>query len=212
VKPSKFAVSIAIYLATAAWLVGPLALSPARRRFVELALVGTMTIEMVLIAGQSARGTTSHFNLSTPLDATVFATMGVVIGFAALVAASVLYEYVVRPPAMDRALLWGVRLGLAVFLLANVEGAFMAAHQSHAVGVADGGPGLPIVNWSTVGGDLRIAHFAGLHAIQALPLLGWALGRRARATEVTVTAGVLYTLVVTGLFLLALGGIPLVRV
>lgn len=42
------------------------------------------------------------------------------------------------------------------------------------------GRGCPCSSWSTSGGDLRIPHFVGIHAIQALPLIAGlaALARR----------------------------------
>ena len=81
----------------------------------------------------------------------------------------------------SRAPTTGIRLGLVVALIGLAEGFLMATAGAHAVGVLDGGPGLPFVGWSTTGGDLRIAHFVGLHALQGLPLLAATLVADRRA-------------------------------
>ena len=92
----------------------------------------------------------------------------------------------------------------------------MVAHGQSVVGVAPGGPGLPVVNWSTTGGDFRVAHFLGIHALQILPIAGWLihqmedLPRRATLTGVVaVSAG--YVLLMGFVFMQAMNGVPLVR-
>jgi hypothetical protein len=68
-------------------------------------------------------------------------------------------------------------------MLGMLEAGLMIANTGwndaggHTVGAPDGGPGLPLTDWSTLHGDLRIGHFVGLHALQALPILAWLLAR-----------------------------------
>jgi hypothetical protein len=87
---------------------------------------------------------------------------------------------------------------------------------AHTVGSTDGGPGLPFLGWSTVGGDLRIPHFAGLHALQVLPFLGWLLTRRkglgeTRRVGLVWIAGCAYLGFVVILLWQALQGQPLLH-
>ncbi len=207
VKPLKFAVSSAIYVGTFLWL---LTFVQGRARVVRLvaALVAlSFLIENGLIGMQTLRGTTSHFNISSPFDAAVFSLMGGVITMLAVLNL-LLGIWLFRSAIPDRAVAWAVRLGVLIafvgmmtgFLMTSIptpaQQAQMAAGRApttfgaHSIGVEDGGPGLPLVGWSTAGGDLRVAHFTGLHAMQVLPLLAWwltrpALRRRTSAAQRT---------------------------
>ena len=181
-KPLKFAVSFVAYAGTLAWLLGRLNERTMQRT--GWVIVAASAVEMAIIIGQAGRGVRSHFNTDTAFDANLFSVMGatiVVLWFATLAVAL----RFLREPGRDRALAPAVRLGLVVTLVGLLEGFVMVALNGHSVGVADGGPGLPLVGWSTTGGDLRIAHFVGMHALQGLPLLAAALGARGRFDELT---------------------------
>jgi len=209
VKPAKFAISISIYSFTLLWLLHVLHGHQRLVRVLATSIAVGLCLEMLLIAGQVIRGTTSHFNYTTPLDGTLYTIMAVVIVsiFLLHIGVAVL---LLRQHMTDPVLAWSMRLGLLLagvgmavaFLMTTAElqqALYRVLHVlqptvfhlaalhptrphgivgGHSVGVLDGGPGLPFLGWSTIGGDLRIPHFVGLHALQVLPLFGWLLGRR----------------------------------
>lgn len=175
IKPMKFFISIAIFVWTTAVYMHFLKGFERAKRRISWAMVAIFTIEMIIITGQAARGTTSHFNNSTPLDGMLFSIMGLSIMLNTLLAAYLLYLYFKAEIDLPASIVWGMRLGLILFLASSLEGGYMSAQIGHTVGAADGGAGLPVVNWSKTNGDLRIAHFVGMHAFQAVPLFAWTL-------------------------------------
>jgi hypothetical protein len=182
-KPWKFAVSITVFTATLGWILPSLSLRERTERAVSAIVAGGMLIEITLISAQAARGVRSHFNTATPLDTAVFAVMGTTITVSTLAVTYALWRAVRDPPPVAPAYRWGLWLGLFVFVLASFEGGLMAARGSHAVGAPADAPGLPLLNWSLTGGDLRIAHFIGLHALQVLPLTGYLAARWRRLSS-----------------------------
>ena len=226
-KPLKFAVSTAIYAFTLAWVFTYLTDWPRTRRIVGAGTAAAFLLEVAMIGGQAWRGTTSHFNVATPFDAAVFGVMGLVIVLQTLLAVA-LAVALWRQPFADPALGWALRLGVIVTVLGAFTGGLMtrptpaqianvrATHQmplsgAHTVGAPDGGPGLPLTGWSTRHGDVRVPHFIGLHAWQALPLFVVLVLRRGRdrtRTALAITAAGAYAAVFVGLLVQALRGLP----
>ncbi|MDT9684117.1 hypothetical protein RND61_18915 [Streptomyces sp. TRM76323] len=189
-KPFKFAVSFVAYGLSLAWMLSLLPLrSRAGRRTASWAgtvVAVSFVVEMLLIAGQAVRGRRSHFNYATPFDTAVYLAMGaisVVLWFATLAVAVLLF----RARLADRATVWTIRLGTVLALVGAAFGPVMSQPApgqrrgvsdvvgAHSVGVADGGAGMALTGWSTTGGDLRVPHFVGMHALQLLPLVLLAL-------------------------------------
>ncbi|WP_206044425.1 hypothetical protein [Gemmatimonas groenlandica] len=197
-KPAKFGASGAIYLVTMTWMMRDL----PRTRTVRTATWLTawiLALETSVIALQAARGTTSHFNIDTPLDTAIYSGMGIGIATVWIMSVVLLWKHL-RTPAADRTLALALRVGLALNILGAGVGWTMtqpraeqfAAMQrnerpfvagSHTVGAPDGGAGLPLTQWSREHGDLRIPHFIGMHAWQLLPLLLLGLRRLRTATN-----------------------------
>ena len=202
-KPAKFALSIGIYTLTLAWVFTYLPEWTRTRRVVGWITAVTLVLEIVIIDVQAWRGTTSHFNVSTPVDGVLFSIMGLAIlvqTFAAMAVAVALW----RQRFQDRATGWALRLGMTLTIIGAMTGGLMttptraqldaaeAGHRmtvsgAHTVGAPDGGPGLPGMGWSREHGDIRVAHFLGLHALQMLAVvalffaaIGWQEARRVR--------------------------------
>ena len=210
VKPIKFLTSVTIFLWTVAWFMPETQPNKVLRNVVRWTIGPAMLVEITCIILQSARGVSSHFNNDSPFDAAIFSLMGLTIVLNTI--AMVVFLAIVRrdAPPTRAGYIWGIRLGVAIFLLASLQGGLIVGNNAHTVGAADGGPGLPFVNWSTQAGDLRIAHFFGMHALQVLPLLGFLLDRaKAPARAVVIAVSVLWVAIMGGLLLNALQGRPL---
>jgi hypothetical protein len=211
-KPFKFSVSLLVYALTWTWL-----LSLQRRPRRVMWWAGTASavllgVEMVIIVGQVVRGRASHFNAETAFDTALFTIMGIAIT-AVWVLGMVQGLILLRKRIPDRPLALAIRFGVVLgsvgiglaFLMTGPTPDQLAALDhglspdrlgAHSVGVPDGGPGLPITGWSTTGGDLRIPHFVGIHALQALPLLAFLLARTTMSADVrarlVIVGGIAY--------------------
>ena len=71
-KPEKFALSIAIYSLTLAWIFTMLPAWRRTRTIVGWITTAVMVLELAIITFQAWRGHASHFNVSTPLDGALF--------------------------------------------------------------------------------------------------------------------------------------------
>jgi hypothetical protein len=206
IKPAKFFVSIWLFAWTMGWYTG---LLTQRRKIIiySWGVVSAMVIELVIITGQAAMGKMSHFNITTFVNARLFDVMGFAITVLTIWTAYIGYLFFRhRPTSIEPAYLWGIRLGILLFVVFAFEGFTMAAKLSHTVGAPDGSPGLPVLNWSTRYGDLRIAHFFGMHALQLFPLFGYYIAKR--PYQVILIAA-LYGGFVTLLLVQAFSGKPL---
>lgn len=183
-KPAKFFVSIAVFTLSWAWFAALVRAEQRGARSMRIArrtLVATAAFELAYITLQAARGQASHFNTGDPLHAILYALMG--LAAVALIGTTVPLAWAVArhpAPEADPDLRRAVVVGLVLtFVLGGVLGGYMSAQAGHAVGPE--AAHTAIVGWNRTGGDLRVAHFLGLHAQQVLPaiaLAGAASGTR----------------------------------
>ena len=199
IKPFKFAMAIALLAFTTALFASVVERSEQTRRplrWIRRILIAAGSFELGYIALQASLGQASHFNVGDAFHGTMYTLMG--IGAIALTATQPALAWQVHRHAASTtapALRSAIVLGLVLtFMLGASAGIVLSALPA----VSNAG-GWPIVGWSLQGGDLRPAHFLGIHAAQLLPLVGFvAVARRfARPGWVVWAATLLYV----GLFL-----------
>jgi hypothetical protein len=217
IKPLKFQASLAVQFLTVAWLM--LWLPPARRhtRLVStlaLSMSAAALLEIGYISHQSMLGQGSHFNLATPYTQIMYALMGA--GALVLVGATGTIGWrILRDGDRSDPMVLAAGIGLVLgSILGLVTGASLSLNQEHWVGgLRTDAAGLPIFGWSRTGGDLRVAHFFGLHMMQALPLAALLAGRLAGATATRRTIWIVAILgiaLTAATYVQALMGLPLV--
>ncbi|MFZ4827775.1 MAG: hypothetical protein ACOYLB_10495 [Phototrophicaceae bacterium] len=190
-KTAKFSISLAMYAATMLWTYHYIKGNARLKSIILNVAAFTLTAEILVILVQGARGTASHYNVATPFDTAMWSIMATAISIFYMVSLVGIFPLMTLN-VQDRPFAWSLRLGTVLMLIGFgmgylmtdptteqmailQQGEFSAMIGGHTVGGLDGGEGLPFVGWSTQYGDLRLAHFVGIHGIQALALLGWLL-------------------------------------
>jgi hypothetical protein len=181
-KPIKFYISVAIFSFTYSWLSSFLTKGGRWVKITGFVIAVSLAVEIVIILAMATIGETSHFNVSTP---TAIAIWSIMATFISIVLFSTIFislmimfqkqqEFNLKLALALGSINTAVGMGLA-YLMTWPTAAQLANYQgiagAHAVGVSDGGPGLPFFGWSTVAGDLRVGHFFGLHSIQVAAIL-----------------------------------------
>ncbi len=175
-KPAKFFLSTATVLLTSAWFFGYVRPqrrdSPALRWSVRLLIAGAV-FELAYITFQAAQGQPSHYNRSDALHMALYGAMGIAASVMLLTKIPLALEIARRPvagldPEFRRAVVIGLTLTIALGL---ASGWYMSQNYGGGHNVGATGGHAPLFGWNRAGGDLRVAHFFGMHGEQIVPAI-----------------------------------------
>ena len=212
-KPLKFSFSLTVFIWSMAYILHYVEDKKLVYRL-SIVIIVTLIFEQLVITIQALRGTLSHFNVSTPIESMLFSLMGVFITTMTLFILFTNFKFLKQKdklsPAMKLSIFWGIN----IFVIAGLMGGVMGSLLSHNVGGVMGGASLPVFNWSTEYGDLRVGHFIGLHALQIIPLVGFYIHRKVgdshKAKYLVIGFVMFYFLIVSLAFVQAFLGLPLI--
>lgn len=207
-KPFKFFLSVGVFACTMALYLAYLD-NQKQVTYYSWSFIVFLSIELLLIAIQAARGRKSHYNVDTPFDRVVFAVMGlsIVVILLHTIFISTLFFTQKQFQVSDEMIL-AIKLSLIVMIIFMLEGFVRISQFRHTIGAADGTSGITVLNWSRNHGDLRVAHFFGMHALQIIPALTLVLANT--KSEVYVIT-ILYFVLVSLTFVQAWQGKPFIK-
>ena len=214
-KPLKFSISVAIYILTVGFLMTLYPFSKKKKNLINNIVCWTLLIELGLIIYQASGGVQSHYNISNPFDGLIFTAMGILIAINVIIMALFIFETIRLKLKTPKLLQWAILLGWVIVFFGSWVGGQMISEMSHNIGVEDGGPGLPLVNWSTIAGDLRVAHFFGLHGLQIIPILALLISNKSKTSArnqiiIVTVFGIAYALCIGYTFYQAKQGVPFI--
>ena len=204
-KPLKFALSTWLYSWAMAWYCHYL--TDFNTQYFNWAIILLLGFEVVYISIMAGRGLTSHYNVTTPFYSFMFSLMALAATLATFYTAYVGIQFFIQSfPALPAYYVWAIRLAIVSFVIFSFEGFAMGSNMSHTVGAINDNSNLFIIGWSKTVGDLRVAHFIGMHALQVLPILSFYVFKN---TKLTILASVFYGLLALATLVQALQGKPL---
>lgn len=206
-KPFKFAFSTFLFSWAMAWYC--YYLPSFNINLFNWTVIILLGFEIIYIAFQASKGQLSHYNLSTPMYATLYSLMALAASIVTIYTAYVGVLFFTNSfPMLPNYYLWSIRMAIIIFVIFSFEGFVMGSKLTHTIGGKDGGPGIPLLNWSTKFGDPRIAHFIGMHALQVLPFFSFYVFKN---TILTMAFSFLYLLLALFTLIQALKGKPLIK-
>jgi hypothetical protein len=165
--------------------------------------------EILYIGIQAGRGLLSHYNMSTPFYGGMYVLMAVAATGVSIWTAYIgLLFFKGSFTGLPDYYLWGIRLGIIIFVIFSLEGFVMGSQLSHTIGGADGNHGIWFLGWSKLFGDPRVAHFIGMHALQVIPFMAY---YALKNVKLTMALGFIYFVLAVFTLIQALQGKPFIK-
>lgn len=206
-KPFKFAFSTFLFAWAMAWYC--YYLPNFNIQFYNWTVIILLGFEIFYIAFQANKGQLSHYNISTPVYATLYSMMAIAASLVTIYTGYVgLLFFKNSFPDLPNYYVWAIRLSILLFVIFSFEGFAMGSRLNHSVGALNDNSNWFILGWSKTVGDLRISHFIGMHALQVVPFLSYYILKN---TKLTIGLSIFYGILALFTLIQAIQGKPLIK-